>query len=378
LVKEIGPYDSNTMEPPEEGVSAWAKRYSTTFADMRIPSQWWSSSTDDKGTMPFNRHTGEWNKPLVDVLFAAYGKTPGPDFTDIPPPPPPALPYELKGPYKDGEFVYWNPPAKELDAAEKMVVEYTGTLNGGYSFVRADPSPWAQFDNGDKRITEDPGKLTFDMRGLEGDQLGFAVWGEGDNSKIKRVYIDTWAGSEAPNLATADTWARGHINEAYAKGFLPAALQGNYKANITRGEFVTLAMSWLNYKTGKANDQLVAGFAAFPDRTFTDTADPVILAAARLDITAGVGNDQFGVDGTFSRQQAAVMLTKVYRILGEDDANAPEFGFLDAGKAESWARNAINYVKHKGVMNGVGDGTSFDPLGLFQRQQSIIVFNQMG
>ena len=179
-------------------------------------------------------------------------------------------------------------------------------------------------------------------------------------------------------LATADIWAHAHINEASAKGFLPPSLQGHYKANITRAEFVLLAMSWLRYKTGLTTEQLVAQYAAVPDRTFSDVTNTDILAAGKLDITAGAGGGLFGVNDTFSRQQAAVMLTKVYRILGEDDANAPEFGFLDAGKAESWARNAINYVKHKGVMNGVGDGTSFDPLGLFQRQQSIIVFNQMG
>ena len=185
------------------------------------------------------------------------------------------------------------------------------------------------------------------------------------------------AGIPPSPIETADTWAHGHINEANDKGFVPPSLQNNYKANITRGEFVTLAMSWLNYQTGKTNDQLTAEFAKFPDRAFTDTTDTVILAAARLDITAGVGNDQFGVDGTFNRQQAAVMLTKVFAILGQEVGAEKDFGFTDLDTADGWAQNAINFVGGNEIMSGKGGGR-FAPHDTFQRQESIIVFNKMG
>jgi hypothetical protein len=179
-------------------------------------------------------------------------------------------------------------------------------------------------------------------------------------------------------LTTASHWAQSHITEAIGKGFLPSGLQNNYSSNITRGDFVTLAMSWLNYRTGLTNEQLVAQYAKPENsgRVFTDTADPVILAAARLDITAGIGNNQFGVDGTFTRQQAAVMLTKVFSILGEDTDNAPAFGFADINEANDWARNAINYVGSKGAMSGTGGGL-FGPHGTFTREMSIVTFNNI-
>ncbi|MCL2004422.1 MAG: hypothetical protein FWG72_10565, partial [Oscillospiraceae bacterium] len=122
---------------------------------------------------------------------------------------------------------------------------------------------------------------------------------------------------EAPNLDDAASWAHTHINEAYAKGFLPEELQAAYTQNITRGEFVRLAMSWLRYETKMTDDELVAAYAkpGNLDRAFADTDDPIILAAAWLDITAGVGGGVFGIDGTFDRQQAAVMLVKVHNIL---------------------------------------------------------------
>ncbi|MDR0324660.1 MAG: cellulase family glycosylhydrolase [Oscillospiraceae bacterium] len=364
----------------------WNVHVYTELAKLGVPIQYWNcgSATDLDSTLLFDRVTGNWlQKPTVDALFAAYGKTQGPDLT----PPPPALPYELEGPYEDAAFTFWTPSKRELATAEKMVVEYEGRLNSGYAFTRF-TSDWAQFDNGDKRITEEPGKLTFDIRGLEGNKLGFAAWGGGDAAKITRVYLDTWEGTgerppepepsaEVPNLATADGWAREHIKEAYDKGFLPATLQNNYKADITRGEFVTLAMSWLRTQTGLTDEQLVEQYAPFPDRTFTDTSDTVILAAGKLDITAGGLDGSFRVNDTFTRQQAAVMLSKVLGILGEDAADAPEFGFADLDTADVWARNAINFVGNNDVMTGKLGGR-FAPHDTFQRQESIIVFNKMG
>ncbi|MCL2003918.1 MAG: S-layer homology domain-containing protein [Oscillospiraceae bacterium] len=183
---------------------------------------------------------------------------------------------------------------------------------------------------------------------------------------------------EAPNLDAAAGWAHTHINDAYAKGFLPEELQAAYTQNITRGEFVRLAMSWLRYETKMTDDELVAAYAkpGNLDRAFSDTDDPIILAAAWLDITAGVGGGVFGIDGTFDRQQAAVMLVKVHNILGieTDDPSPADFGDMD--EAAGWAMDAIHFVGSNGIMNG--SGGNFMPEGTFTREQSIIVFNQMG
>jgi peptidoglycan/xylan/chitin deacetylase (PgdA/CDA1 family) len=179
-------------------------------------------------------------------------------------------------------------------------------------------------------------------------------------------------------LHTADDWAHGHINSANAKGFIPPALQNHYRQNITRAEFITLAMSWLTYQTGKTGEQLVDQFAAAENktRTFTDTDDPVILAAAKLGITAGVGGGRFGVNDTFNRQQAAVMLTKVFAVFGTEAEVLPDFGFTDIDTADGWARDAINFVGHRNVMSGKGEGR-FAPHDTFSRQESIAVFNQI-
>jgi hypothetical protein len=182
---------------------------------------------------------------------------------------------------------------------------------------------------------------------------------------------------QAPNLSAASTWARENIQQAYDKGFIPAELQSGYARAITRGEFVRLAMSWLRYETDMTNDQLVAAYAAFPDRTFSDTSDAELLAAAKLGITAGAGDGAFGVDDIFNREQAAMMLVNIYtHVFNENTANAPDAGFADMDKASGWAKNAINFAGTKEIMRGTGGG-DFDPGGTFSREQSISVFNNM-
>lgn len=180
----------------------------------------------------------------------------------------------------------------------------------------------------------------------------------------------------APVIDSASEWAYEHIDNAKDKGFLTAEIQADYQAPVTRGEFVRLAMSWLNYYYDMTDNGLLAE-RGLERGSFSDTTDPVILAAAALGITAGVGDGRFGVDDQFNREQAAVMLTRVFNILGENTDNAPAFGFSDIDAANVWARDAINYVGSSGIMAGVG-GNRFDPMAAFSREQSIIVFNKMG
>ncbi|MCL2397801.1 MAG: hypothetical protein FWC93_07005, partial [Defluviitaleaceae bacterium] len=54
----------------------------------------------------------------------------------------------------------------------------------------------------------------------------------------------------APNLGTANQWAREYINQAFNSGLIPTSLQNNYTANITRAEFAALAVALYGAVTG--------------------------------------------------------------------------------------------------------------------------------
>jgi hypothetical protein len=172
------------------------------------------------------------------------------------------------------------------------------------------------------------------------------------------------------------------IQSAFSKGFIPAELLGNYQTPIRRGEFVRLAMSYLRYKTGMTNAQLVAAYATHPNRIFTDVPnDSCLQAAGKLGITSGTGgtepNRVFG-DGLFDREMAAFMLRRVHIIVNGGSDTVPDQGYNDMSEAR-WHQGAVNYVIHHNIMQGTDTARGiFSPRRNFTRQESIAVFDRMG
>ncbi|MDR2558665.1 MAG: cellulase family glycosylhydrolase [Oscillospiraceae bacterium] len=195
VIKETSP-----IERTGAGALTWSRNTYEELAALGVPSMWWNCTGYNDDEL-FIRATGVWNDPLVNIFFTAYGERPGPSMT----PPPPPLPYLLDGIPNGTEFTFWNninPGA--LDNAGKMVVEYEGSIHNAYAFTRF-TSQWVQFDNGHDRITAEPGKIIFDIRGLAGGTLGIGMWVAGDSSKVTRIYLDTWEGSgEISEFSTAD------------------------------------------------------------------------------------------------------------------------------------------------------------------------------
>jgi endoglucanase len=195
VIKETSPL-SDTMTDTQR--LAWSRFAYGELAELGVPPMWWNCTGDSPEEL-FDRATGIWNRAQVEALFTAYGRTPGADF----PVPPVRFPFELIAPYKENEFTFWNPPRRELINADIMVVEYDTAFTGGVMFTRFS-SEWVQFVIGDDRVSTEPGKIIFDIRGLDGSVLGFAAWGEGNAAKIKRVYLDALNRPDEAILTAAD------------------------------------------------------------------------------------------------------------------------------------------------------------------------------
>jgi len=205
-------------------------------------------------------------------------------------------------------------------------------------------------------------------------------------SNLQNSIVADIPDTTAPNLNTADPWARAGIQSAFERGFVPTSLLNNYTNVITRAEFTRLAVQWMEYVFGQTIDQIVEAYG-IPERaqhTFSDTTDPDILSAYRLGIINGItaptaeAPGVFNPNGQFNRQQAATMITNVFRALGTDVDNYPAAGFVDLNLAASWARDGINFVYANGIMGGVGTTTpTFSPFTIFTRQESINLFNNI-
>ena len=188
----------------------------------------------------------------------------------------------------------------------------------------------------------------------------------------------------APNLHTADEWARMEISSAVAKGIVPLEMQEKYKDIITRREFCWLAISYVEYAMGKPIDAVITELGLTVDAdAFQDTKDELILAAFTLGITNGTtaptdfSPGVFSPDSSFTREEAAVMIMRACRIadVGRDDSS--DQGFADISVASAWAKDGINFCRANGIMGGTGN-SNFSPKNLYTRQESIVTFNRIG
>ena len=189
----------------------------------------------------------------------------------------------------------------------------------------------------------------------------------------------------APNIDSADGWARAAIESAYAKGFIPADIQSSYTDVITRAEFCRLAVMWMEYVLGQGIDEILAQRAdSLREGTFSDTSDPAILAAFKLRIINGTtmpaagSPGVFTPNGNFNRQMAARLIMNVCEAVGADISNPPASDFVDLNTAETWARDGINYCRKYGIMGGTSTATpTFSPNDNYTRQQGIMTFDNI-
>ncbi len=183
---------------------------------------------------------------------------------------------------------------------------------------------------------------------------------------------------KAAEIDTPGSWAREEVMSAIGEGFVPAALQSNYREGITREEFCTLIMAMLYRKNNMSlHEYLRSKQVTLNPGTFTDTSNEYILAANALGIVSGRGNRLFDPDAYITRQEAATILARVAKTAGITSANCASVSFADSGKFGAWAADSIAFVTalagNSGtrVMAGTGNNM-FSPLATYTREQSII------
>ncbi len=224
--------------------------------------------------------------------------------------------------------------------------------------------------------------------------------------------------SAAPETGAPSPWAAEAVEKAVTLGFVPDALQENYSLSISRGEFAQVALHFLcaqyNYYDANNRVDLNAFLSLFPDSPkgkavmvlskdeawallpvdrqdayreeppswsslfhdiapFSDVEEGYYINAAHvLGIVNGRGNDIFAPDDPITRQEAALMLERVYRLYGDAPTPAPP-SFSDLDSIAPWASSAIALMEEYHVMEGTGDNL-FSPTDSYTREQCYITF----
>jgi len=186
------------------------------------------------------------------------------------------------------------------------------------------------------------------------------------------------------------------MREAIQRGIIPADMQSDYQAEITRLEFCRLLDGLEKYWSEGSMDLAAAAAGRGLDRAavqFTDTNDTTVLACDALGIVAGVGGGKFNPEAPITRQEAARMLYNTAEHLTQ--VTTDEFGhyprgqsvsefphiFGDSREIRSWARKEITWVYRYGVMAGT-NGNLFKPNDGLTREQActaaLRLFNVFG
>lgn len=157
-------------------------------------------------------------------------------------------------------------------------------------------------------------------------------------------------------------WAQSTINTWVERGDISGYPDGTFRPNgyITRAEFVILVNNAMGYtQTGYAS------FADVPSYYWGRNAIRTGVAAGYI---SGDGDGSFRPNDPVTRQEAAVMISRILQ-LGQDNGAAAEYRDLSA--MSRWAIGQIGSVSEAGIMAGYPDGT-FRPLNLLTRAEAVV------
>ena len=161
------------------------------------------------------------------------------------------------------------------------------------------------------------------------------------------------------------SWAKEYVEKAIAAGFVPLHLQADYSQGITRAEFSALAVIVYERLAG----------AVYGRVAFDDTNDENIEKLAFIGVVSGVGNNKFEPDSLLTREQAAVILSRLSEALGQPFMRQ-YLTFADKYNISPWAIEGVEHVSAAGIMSGTGENM-FSPLDIYTREQGIITLKRM-
>lgn len=165
---------------------------------------------------------------------------------------------------------------------------------------------------------------------------------------------------------TASQWALAELAEADKLGLIPESLKdADLTKPITRSEFAAVSVRVYEALSGKKASPVAVN-------PFIDTNDIEVLKAYQVGITTGTSATTFHPDTLLNREQAATMLTRVYKKISIDGWEMSKDGefadtfnamftmpspFADDANISDWAKPSVYFMAANGIINGVGNNT---------------------
>ena len=240
----------------------------------------------------------------------------------------------------------------EKDGKEDAVagdVLYLTADNG----VSTDPADyiWSSSYN-DAATVDENGVATFHTDASD----GIAFYAKDRKSGVVGVY---WVNSENENLkpASGSAWASAELAKADSLGLIPEVLQdADLTQDITRAEFAAVAVKVY---------EALSGTPAIPivNNPFTDCNDVEVLKAYNIGAVNGTSATTYDPDALLNREQAATMLTRVFKkvtLAGWTLPTDSQFTlpyekpapFADDANISGWAKDSVYFMAANKIIEG--------------------------
>lgn len=183
----------------------------------------------------------------------------------------------------------------------------------------------------------------------------------------------------APAKLQASGWAAEEVTRAWDAKLMPfSPYLVDCTRSMTRAQFAAVTVNLYAAMTGKA------GYwpDASEDHPFTDvdyeTTDYEIEIGMAYDLgfVQGKGGNLFKPGDTLTREEAAVMLGRVYAKLHGDIPTVSNTAFADDKDVSDWAKSGVAFMSGKEVVKGKGDN-KFAPKDVLSIQEAVIMANRM-
>lgn len=186
--------------------------------------------------------------------------------------------------------------------------------------------------------------------------------------RLLSLFITLMLFAGTVNAYEVSDWAKEEISKSEEAGIITEKLNdADLKEDITREEFAEVVV--------KAYEKLsTVKLENVTENPFSDTENQEILKAYKLGIIKGVSNDNFSPEALLSREEAAVMLHRLYEkimtsTVSSDFTYSSENKFADDDKISDWAKAAVYFMADNGIINGVGDN-KFAPKNTTDEEKS--------
>ena len=182
-------------------------------------------------------------------------------------------------------------------------------------------------------------------------------------------YLDGTGGEvELPaNAGEYSAWAKPEVEEARQHSL---TLDGFHypRLDITRVDFCELAVN-LYSKMSSVPENI-------PDEAFSDCEDENVAVAAALGIVTGYEDGTFRPFATITREEAAAMLNRLYKILGGTQTAESRERYADDAQFGAWSRDSIYAMREIGIMKGE-ENNAFHPAGGYTGEQALVTMERL-